>query len=60
MKVSEMKRLLRKAGCKKIREGGNHEEWKSPITGKTFQVSRHNSQELATGTEKKIRKQAGL
>ncbi len=60
MKVSEMKRLLRKVGCKKIREGGNHEEWKSPITGKTFQVSRHNSQELATGTEKKIRKQAGL
>lgn len=60
MKVSEMKRLLRKAGCKKIREGGNHEEWKSPITGKTFQVSRHNDQELATGTEKKIRKQAGL
>ena len=60
MKVSEMKRLLRKAGCKKIREGGNHEEWKSPITGKTFQVSRHNGQELAKGTEKKIRKQAGL
>lgn len=60
MKVSEMKRLLRKDGCKKIREGGNHEEWKSPITGKTFQVSRHNGQELATGTEKKIRKQAGL
>lgn len=32
MKVSEMKKLLKKAGCRKIREGGNHEIWFSPIT----------------------------
>lgn len=26
MKVSEMKKLLKKAGCRKVREGGNTEK----------------------------------
>ena len=29
MKTSEMIKLLKKAGCKKIRDGGNHEVWYS-------------------------------
>lgn len=60
MKVSEIKKLLNKAGCYCIREGDNHEIWYSPITNRQFAVPRHNSKELPTGTEKAIKKQAGL
>ncbi|MCQ2071739.1 MAG: type II toxin-antitoxin system HicA family toxin [Bacteroidaceae bacterium] len=37
-----------------------HPLWYSPITGKTFQLSNHTSQEVATGTLRKILKDAGL
>lgn len=60
MRTSEMKRWLREAGCQLKREGANHEIWYSPITGKKFQVPRHDSQELPTGTAQSIMKQAGL
>lgn len=60
MRTSEMKRRLRAAGCQLKREGANHEIWYSPITGKNFQVPRHDSQELPTGTAQSIMKQAGL
>ena len=60
MKPSELKRLLRKAGCYKKMEGGNHELWYSPITGKTFPVPRHDAKEIASGTAEKIMKDAGL
>lgn len=59
-KVSEKKRQLKKAGCYMLREGGNHEIWYSPITGKQFAVPRHDAQELKKGTEKNIDKAAGL
>lgn len=60
MKVSEMKKLLKQIGCRKIRDGANHEIWYSPITDRKFQVPRHQSQELPTGTEKQIRKESRL
>lgn len=60
MKVSEIVRMIRKIGCRKIREGTNHEVWFSPVTGKSFIIPRHYSQELAKGTENNIRKDAGL
>lgn len=60
MKVSEMKKLLKQIGCRKIRDGANHEIWYSPTTNRKFQVPRHQSQELPTGTEKQIRKESGL
>lgn len=60
MKISELKKMLKKGGCYKIREGGNHEIWYSPITGNTTQVGRHNSKEIATGTVKQIMKDMGL
>lgn len=60
MKVSEMKKLLKQIGFRKIRDGANHEIWYSPITDRKFQVPRHQSQELPTGTEKQIRKESGL
>lgn len=60
MRVSEMKRKLRKAGCYKIREGRSHEIWYSPTTGEEFPVSRHDGEELPTGTAGSIKKAAGL
>ena len=60
MKVSEMKKKLRKAGCYKIREGTRHEIWYSPKTGESFPVSRHNPEELPKGTADSIKKAAGL
>lgn len=60
MKVSEMKKKLRKAGCYKIREGTRHEIWYSPKTDEEFPVSRHNTEELPTGTANSIKKAAGL
>lgn len=60
VRYSELKKLLRDAGCRVIREGANHELWFSPITGRTFPVGRHDSQEIPTGTLRSIKKDAGL
>ena len=60
MKVSELKKLLKQIRCYKVRDGDNHEIWYSPVTKQQFAVPRHNSKELPTGTEKAIKKQAGL
>lgn len=60
MRVSEMKRALRKAGCYKIRDGKRHEIWYSPTTGESFPVSRHDKEELRNGTAESIKKAAGL
>lgn len=60
MKYSEVKRKLQKAGCYCEREGANHEIWYSPLTGREFPVSRHNSEEAKTGTIKSITKQSGV
>lgn len=60
MRTKELVKLLRSAGCYKKREGANHEIWYSPITGATFQVGRHGSEEVPTGTVNRILKDAGL
>lgn len=60
MKASELKRLLRKAGCTMEPGGTNHEKWFSPITKKFFSVPRHNAKEIKTKTAEAILKQAGL
>jgi len=61
MKVSELKRLLRLAGCYETRIGsGGHDEWYSPTTDMRFRVPRHQSKEIATGTLNSIMKAAGL
>lgn len=60
MKVSELTKLLRKAGCQLLSHGGEHDFWFSPVTGKEFMVPRHSSREIATGTANKIMKDAGL
>ena len=60
MKVSELKRQLRKFHCKQVGEYDGHEKWYSPITGKEFPIPRHDSKEIAAGTLNRILKDAGL
>ncbi|MGN0193859.1 MAG: type II toxin-antitoxin system HicA family toxin [Pseudoramibacter sp.] len=60
MRYGELKKILRKNGCEKIAEGKRHEKWKSDITGKVFPVSRHDREEVPTGTLNNILKDAGL
>ena len=61
MKYSELKKLLKKnGGCYKLSEGTRHENWFSPLTGKIFQVGRHNTDDVKDGTLNRILKDAGL
>jgi hypothetical protein len=53
-----VKRILRENGCEFVRKGnGDHEMWKSPISGKSFPV---DSKILSRHTANAIMKQAGL
>jgi mRNA interferase HicA len=60
MKTRQFQAELRAAGCYILRHGGNHDIWFSPKTGKKWAVSRHGSQELPSGTERKAREILGL
>ena len=59
-KYAELKREIKKVGCRFDHEGGNHEIWYSPITDEFFPMSRHDQEEVPVGTEKSIRKKAGV
>nr|WP_311471207.1 type II toxin-antitoxin system HicA family toxin [uncultured Porphyromonas sp.] len=61
MKYNELHRLLRKYGCYPTGVSvAGHPEWYSPITGRYFPTSNHESKEVAIGTLKKIKRDAGL
>ncbi len=61
MKYSELEKKLRGIGCYPMNtEQGGHPLWYSPGTGKTFQMSHHSKQEVASGTLRKIKREAGL
>ena len=60
MKYSELEKELRKAKCRVLKEGANHTIWYSPITGQTFPVSRHKTEEVPIGTLKSIKRAAGI
>jgi len=60
MTVSALKRLLNQNDILLKREGGNHDLYFSPLTGHTFPVPRHKTQELPMGTLSAILRQAGL
>lgn len=60
MKVSELWRILERAGCTIYRRGGNHDIWISPITGKKFPVSRHKTDEVKKKTLTSIKEKAGI
>ena len=60
MKYSEVERKVKKEGCYEYGEMSGHPLWYSPITGKYFKLSRHKSQEVATGTLKNISNDSGV
>lgn len=60
MKTSELIKLLSKSGCYLVRHGKKHDMWKSPITGKSFPVPRHQAKEIPSGTADKIKEEAGI
>lgn len=60
VRYSELEKELRKIKCRIVREGANHTMWYSPLTGRTFPVSRHKTEEVPAGTLKSIKQDAGL
>ena len=61
MKYSELHRKLRKAGCYTTGDSiAGHPEWYSPITGKYFPTSNHESHEVASKTLKNILRDSGI
>lgn len=60
MRYSELEIILKKNKCVIAREGANHCMWYSPITGQTFPVSRHKTEEVPIGTLKSIKRAAGI
>ena len=60
MKYSELKKILKRYGCYKHGEGGNHEIWINPKTNKKFPVSRHNNGDVPIGTYNAIIKQSNI
>jgi predicted RNA binding protein YcfA (HicA-like mRNA interferase family) len=58
LRPSELKQMLRGAGCEYVRDGGAHEIWRNRF-GKRFPIPRHPG-DLAKGTLAKIIKQAGV
>ena len=60
MKVNEFVRMAKAKGCYVKRHGKRHDIWYSPITGKTFSIPRHGSQELARGLADEAREVLGL
>lgn len=61
MKYNELHKKLKKAGCYLTgREIAGHPEWYIPITGKYFPTSYHGSQEIAPGTLRNIKRDAGI
>ncbi|MDR1226143.1 MAG: type II toxin-antitoxin system HicA family toxin [Prevotellaceae bacterium] len=60
MKYNEAERKLKAAGCYWVRDGKRHPIWRSPITGKTFELSFHGSEEIKPGTKKSIERESGV
>lgn len=60
MKCSELMRLLRRDGWIEVSRKGSHVKMRHPTKPGVVVVPDHGSKELAPGTERSIRKQAGL
>ena len=58
MKCSELLRQVKRLGWIEVRQSGSHIILEKD--GKTLIFPNHGSKELATGTEKAIKKQAGI
>ncbi len=60
MKIRELERKLRMAGCWFVVHGKRHDQWYSPITDLMFPIPRHATKEVPDGTLREIRKQSGV
>lgn len=61
MKYNELGRKLKGIGCYDTGDQINgHPVWYSPVTGKRFKMSNHGGQEVASGTLRSIKRDAGL
>ena len=60
MRYAEIHKKLRAAGCYVLRNGKSHPVWKSPLTGKYFETSYHESEEAKKGTQLSIQKMSGV
>lgn len=59
MNRSELLRILKKRGCKLVRNGSRHDIFYSPITQQEFPVWRHGK-DIPKGTANAILQQAGI
>ncbi|MDD6140912.1 MAG: type II toxin-antitoxin system HicA family toxin [Candidatus Limisoma sp.] len=59
MKISELIKIVSKAGCRFLRSGGRHDIWINP-QGEKFPLPRHQSEEVPKGLEKAAKKWAGV
>lgn len=59
MKISELIKILRKAGCQFLKSGGRHDIWVN-THGDKFAIPRHQSEEVPKGLERKAKKWAGI
>jgi len=60
MKVRDMLTLLAKDGWQLDRQRGSHRQYRHPVKSGTVTIPGHPGDDLAKGTEKSIRRQAGL
>ena len=60
MKSAELRRLLEKNGWHKKSQTGSHAKYVHDDFDQIIILPLHGSKEVAKGTEKKIKKQAGL
>ncbi len=59
MKISELVRIIAKAGCKLERNGKKHDIWVNS-DGESFSIPRHQSEEATKGLESAAKKWAGV
>ncbi len=60
MKISELTRLISRAGCYLLKHKTRHDLWINPVTGETLLIPRHQSEEVPKGLEKAAKKWAGV
>lgn len=60
MKISELTRLISKAGCRLLKHGKRHDMWINPATGETFMIPRHQSEEAPKGFAEAAKEWAGV
>jgi len=60
MKISELKRQLKKQGIKLLRHGKRHDIYVNPANGNVAEIPRHDQKEIGTGLKESILKDLGL